>query len=51
MVWGTASRTVAVVDERPAIGLSAESAKRFADILNSQDQLKAGHAKQNGCAA
>jgi hypothetical protein len=27
MVWDTASRTVRVVDERAAMGLSAESAK------------------------
>jgi len=30
---------VAVVDDMPAIGLSAESAKRFADMLNSQELL------------
>jgi hypothetical protein len=37
MVWDTATRTVAVVDDAPAIRLSAETAKRFADMLNSQD--------------
>ena len=36
MVWDTATRTVAVVDDRPAIGISAETAKCFADMLNSQ---------------
>ena len=36
MVWDTESRTVAVVDDKPAIGISAEAAKLFADMLNSQ---------------
>jgi hypothetical protein len=36
MVWDTAARAVAVVDDVPAIGLSAETANRFADMLNSQ---------------
>ena len=38
MVWDTVSRKVAVVDDAPAIGLSAETAKLFADMLNSQDK-------------
>lgn len=37
MVWGTSSMKVAIVDDIPAIGLSAETAKRFADMLNSQE--------------
>lgn len=37
MVWDTSSMKVASVDDMPAIGLSAETAKRFADMLNSQD--------------
>ena len=37
MVWDTSSMKVATVDDMPAIGLSAETAKRFADMLNSQD--------------
>jgi hypothetical protein len=39
MVWDTSSTMVAVVDEMPAIGLSAETAKRFADMLNTQDRF------------
>ena len=39
MVWDTVTRTVAVVDESPAIGLSAETANAFADMLNSQDDV------------
>jgi hypothetical protein len=31
--------TAAIVDDMPAIGLSAETAKRFADMLNSQERL------------
>jgi hypothetical protein len=41
MIWDTIKRRVAEVDERPAIGVSEESAKRIADMLNSQDQLGA----------
>jgi hypothetical protein len=39
MVWDTSSMKVAIVDDMPAIGLSAETTKRFADMLNSQEQL------------
>jgi hypothetical protein len=39
MVWDTSSTKVAVVDDRPAIGLSEETAKRFADMLNTQDRF------------
>ena len=39
MVWDRGSRTVAVVDDVPAIGLSAETAKLFADMLDSQDSV------------
>ena len=39
MVWDTLSMKVAIVDDMPAIGVSAETAKRFADMLNSQQQL------------
>jgi hypothetical protein len=39
MVWDTATRTVATVDDRPAIGLSEKTARCFADMLNSQDEL------------
>jgi hypothetical protein len=35
----TSSMTAAIVDDMPAIGLSAETAKRFADMLNSQERL------------
>ena len=35
-------KRVAEVDDRPAIGISEENAKRIADMLNSQDQLSAG---------
>jgi hypothetical protein len=38
MVWDTSSTKVAAVDDKPAIGLSAETAKRFVDMLNSQEQ-------------
>ena len=37
MVWDTKSRMVATVDDAPAIGISAETAKLFAEMLNSQD--------------
>jgi len=40
MVWDTATRSVAVVDEMPAIRLSEKTAQRFADMLNSQDELR-----------
>jgi hypothetical protein len=36
MVWDTIDRRVAEVDDRPALGLSTETANRFADMLNSQ---------------
>jgi hypothetical protein len=39
MVWDTSSTKVAVVDEMPAIGISAETAGRFADMLNTQDRF------------
>lgn len=38
MVWDTINRKVAEVDDVPALGLSAETAKRFAEMLNSQDE-------------
>jgi hypothetical protein len=41
MVWDTHARTVALIDERPAIGLSENAAKIVADMLNSQDELDA----------
>jgi hypothetical protein len=41
MVWDTKSRSVAVVDDVPAIGISAETAKLFADMLNCQDDVTA----------
>jgi hypothetical protein len=34
MVWDNASGQVAVVDHYRAIGISAETAVRFADMLN-----------------
>jgi len=40
MVWDTATRTVATVDDMPTIGLSEKAAQRFADMLNSQDELR-----------
>jgi hypothetical protein len=48
MVWDTAKRRVAEVDERPAIGISEETAKRIADMLNSQDELAASRNKDEG---
>jgi hypothetical protein len=39
MVWDTVVRAVAIVDSLPSIGLSEETAKQFADMLNSQNQL------------
>jgi hypothetical protein len=39
MVWDTASMKVAVVDDLPAISLSAETAKRLAEMLNSQHDI------------
>lgn len=39
MVWETAIRRVAEVEERPVVGVTEESAERTADMLNSQDQL------------
>lgn len=39
MVWDTAMMKVAVVDDLPAIRISAETANRFADMLNSQDKI------------
>jgi hypothetical protein len=39
MVWDTASMKVAVVDDLPAISLSAETAKRLAEKLNSQHDI------------
>ncbi len=44
MVWDTALLRVAVVDEMPAIRLSAETAKRFAEMLNSQHELSCNDA-------
>jgi hypothetical protein len=41
MVWDTKGRAVAVVDDAPAIGISAETARLFADMLNSQDNVAA----------
>jgi hypothetical protein len=41
MVWDTKSRIVAIVDDAPAIGISAEAAKLFAEMLNSQDSATA----------
>lgn len=37
MVWDTTNRAVAVVDDMPAIGLSAETAKLFVEMLNSRE--------------
>lgn len=51
MVWDTAKRRVAEVDDRPAIGISEEGAKRIADMLNSQDQLSAGRKDDVGNSA
>ena len=41
MVWDTKGRAVAVVDDAPAIGISAETARLFADMLNSQENVAA----------
>jgi hypothetical protein len=38
MVWDTFQSKVAEVDDRPALGLSAETANRFAEMLNSVDE-------------
>ena len=40
MVWDTTTRTVAIVDDLAAIGLSEKTAQYFADMLNSQDELR-----------
>jgi len=40
MVWDTATRSVAVVDDRPAMGLSEKAAQRFAEMLSSQDEIR-----------
>jgi hypothetical protein len=47
MVWDTATSTVAVVDDVPAIRISAETARRFADMLNSQDAVFSEQHKEN----
>ena len=47
MVWDTASMRVAEVDELPAIRLSEETAKRFCEMLNSQDPF-AGVERKSG---
>jgi len=47
MVWDTATSTVAVVDDVPAIRISAETAQRFADMLNSQDAIFSEQQKDN----
>ena len=47
MVWDTMSMSVAMVDDMPAIGLSDESAKRFAEMLNSQDQVAVAPGKND----
>ncbi len=39
MVWDTATQTVAMIDDIPAVGLSELGALRVADMLNSQDKL------------
>lgn len=39
LVWDTGARAVAIVDAAPAIGLSEQTAKQFADMLNSQNDL------------
>jgi hypothetical protein len=38
MVWDTVDRKVAEVDDVPALGFSAETANRFAEMLNSQNE-------------
>jgi hypothetical protein len=43
MVWDTVNRKVAEVDELPALGLSAETANRFAEMLNSQNEATDDH--------
>jgi hypothetical protein len=45
MVWDTSSMKVAVVDDLPAIGVSAETAKRFSEMLNSQETLVSAKPK------
>jgi hypothetical protein len=40
MVWDTATQSIAVIDDRPAIGLSERGALRVADMLNSQAQAR-----------
>jgi hypothetical protein len=39
MVRDTAKRSVASVDDIPAVGVTEETAKRFADMLNSQHEV------------
>jgi hypothetical protein len=40
MVWDSVERAVAIFDGLPAIGLSAETAKQFSDLLNQQEERK-----------
>jgi hypothetical protein len=40
MVWDSVERAVATFDGLPAIGLSAETAKQFSDLLNQQEERK-----------
>lgn len=40
MVWDSVERAVAMFDGLPAIGLSAETAKQFSDLLNQQEERK-----------
>jgi hypothetical protein len=42
LVWDTEIRRVAELDDRPAIGVSEETARRTAEMLNSQDELGDG---------
>lgn len=40
MVWDSVERAVAMFDGLPAIGLSAETAKQFSELLNQQEERK-----------
>ena len=50
IVWDTATKTVAVVDRYQAVGLSTETANRFAAMLNKREmqELNSGPHHPDG---
>jgi hypothetical protein len=47
LVWDTVTRRVADLDDRPAIGVSEETAKLTAEMLNSQDKMAEGTVRED----